>query len=331
MATTRDKNWRFFTIDQTGGDMALSAKATFIQMKADLKSATLPKPWTVVGSSNGTTSSMDGTDRVTNFNTDIVSGSNGVAHSWVVMSQSAMNGFSICWDFNDSTVINYREMSIVVSPRRGFGTANGGTNGSHLNRPTATDEVVVIDRGVWLFGTLAANASHNLRTMVSDDGKNTRILIGTGGYCQVVAMFEELSDPVDGWSHPYVFGWYTSGTPTSNAGTTTNLNGATGRYLAYHTSSAGAITGSVGLSATGYASTLCGTTLTASNDLSGFRELYPVYFASLDPQFNQILGAATDLYFGDSTIVMNDSFDSFQWVGIPTLVVPWTTSASIAF
>ena len=98
-------------------------------------------PMTVIGSGNGVTSGMDGTNRWA-AESDLVN------NSWIVLQDAQVNAkFQICIHlYSVWTASNACNIQIVVSRLAGFGTANGGTNGSSSSRPTATDEDAISAR-----------------------------------------------------------------------------------------------------------------------------------------------------------------------------------------
>lgn len=125
-------------------------------------------PLTVIGSSNTSTSGMDAVDRWTTTS-DLLN------NSWIVLQDAQVNPkFQICIQLTMGwTSLTTVQLTITVSRLAGFGTANGGTNGSTSARPTATDEdarsAIVLNGG---------NSSFAKRYYIwrSTDGQVTRIL-----------------------------------------------------------------------------------------------------------------------------------------------------------
>lgn len=98
--------------------------------------------WTVVGSSDGSTAGMDGTDRWTTTFTasKIVRASTGSAHSWIVL-QNSTSGYQMCIDMNSTS--SGGNCNII------FARSSGGfTGGNTTTRPTASanEEFNTMDR-----------------------------------------------------------------------------------------------------------------------------------------------------------------------------------------
>ena len=114
---------------------------------------------TVSGSSDSSTTGMDGVDRWTDY-TKIVTSASGV-RSWIVLRfPNIAAHFEVCLYFQTSNS-SFQSTDVIVSPAVGFGTANGGGNGSTTSRPTATDERVYVAQGNQFTGALDAGLLGN--------------------------------------------------------------------------------------------------------------------------------------------------------------------------
>jgi hypothetical protein len=191
MAITFDKTWQF-DINQTAFHGA-SAQVTHENMLLALKESLIgfsSNPWTVIGSCDGTSSAMDGTDYWQDAQDDC-NWSTG-AHSWIVLQQSGINPkFQVCFDLDDSS---YTDIIIVVSPVEGFGSANGGTDGSTTARPTATDENVIANGSDWTAGS-TTNYNYILNVMQSTDGACTRGCILYNNITAALFFFDKVKNP----------------------------------------------------------------------------------------------------------------------------------------
>ena len=151
--------------------------------------------WTVVGSSNSVTSSMDGVDRWLTVSNIVNSAG---AHSWLVLKQDAIAAnYQLLFDFNDSTVYY---MSIKVSPTVGF------SGGSASVAPTASDSIAVNNISTPVMFNWA-NASWNdginpmmFNVWASDDGQVTRIGVVHKGQITGLWFFEKPYNPISQWS-----------------------------------------------------------------------------------------------------------------------------------
>jgi hypothetical protein len=126
-------------------------------------------PMTVIGSGNGVTSGMDATNRWAT-EADLVN------NSWIVLQDAQVNAkFQICIHlYSVWTTGNACNIQIVVSRLAGFGTANGGTNGSSSTRPTATDEDAI---SAVQFMSGATSCASRLYIWRSTDGQMTRVIM----------------------------------------------------------------------------------------------------------------------------------------------------------
>ena len=148
--------------------------------------------WTCSGSSDSVTGAMDAVDRwVTTAN--LVKQFAGVAHSWIVLRQTGIaTNFELCIDLNSSLT---DRGSIIVSPAAGF------TGGSNTNRPTATDEIILINTTSYTFDTY--NTTFQVHAMMSDDGACTRLQVWQSGQNQCMFwLFDVPEDAETGWTDP---------------------------------------------------------------------------------------------------------------------------------
>lgn len=126
-------------------------------------------PATVIGSNNGTASGMDATNRwstIADLNNN----------SWIVLQQAGVNAkFQILIFLDANWASGTPQFTIYVSRAAGFGTANGGTDGSTSTRPTATDEDLALN-GSNLPGA-GTTVATRLYVWQSTDGQMTRVLL----------------------------------------------------------------------------------------------------------------------------------------------------------
>jgi len=168
-APTVIKTWQYSNdnlIPVDTGSAAVNAKQMFAFKNVLKNFAT--NPMTVIGSSDGSTSGMDGTDRWVTF-------SNLVTNSWIVLQDAQVNPkFQICFQLTGSgftTNTTSATVQVTVSRLAGFGTENGGTNGTTTTRPTATDEDAKTGAA---FTTSTTNVARRFYVWRSLDGQVTR-------------------------------------------------------------------------------------------------------------------------------------------------------------
>jgi hypothetical protein len=186
---TLEKTWQYNinqSVSSTGtaqGDM----KKLILTIKNILIGFST-SPWTVVRSSNGTT--VAESDLWTTIG-DMVTNYDGSDHSWIVLQQTGVPGgpFQLCIDLDYYAMY---QTSWIYSPNAGF---IGGTT---TNRPTATDQTVLVNIGNWTNDS--GISSKRLHVMMSADGQCTRIFTFTGGVITFSLFMETLADTSVGLS-----------------------------------------------------------------------------------------------------------------------------------
>lgn len=148
-----------------------------------------PNAWTMVGSCDSTQFAMDGTDYLTDY-TKMKSASTSSNRTWFVLRNAALGGGSgleVCIIMEDDTTYYY-EITLVYSWSAGF------TGGALNARPTATDEVVILDKSTeWM--SRSSYRQYNVCRLFSTDGEVSRIIAAEGGVVQGVMCFEKLANP----------------------------------------------------------------------------------------------------------------------------------------
>jgi hypothetical protein len=331
-APAKSKVWQFnVNSAQYGATLADTMKAVMFKIKSSLIGfSTLP--WSVVGSSNSSTSGMDGTDRWSTA-ANLVWNTGGSAHSWIVLKQAGLNtNFSICIDLsNASTYL----ATVVVSPVNGFGTANGGTNGSTTARPTATDEIVSLNNANWAFG--ATNSLCQVHCMQSTDGKCTRVILCTGGYHTALWMFDAVNNAVPGWTGTNAyFSAIASGTTNTGLEYYVYQDQSSFVYFRHSTTTGNFYMGSLGYVSTSFGRQLGGK---VAHDVLKEWPFCPIYLWSETPYARGYFGNPYDLYYGSAThgvtglASSSTSYDSaglpFNWVQIGHFIFPWNGSSPV--
>lgn len=214
-----DKNWQY-NVNQrflSHGTHLADSRQVLRQGLVNSLLGFFVNPWVCMGSSKGTVgnAAMDGVNRWAADTDLIFAASAGTAHSWSVLEQAGINtNTQICIDLigHSSNPTTGGAVTFIISPSAGFGSANGGTDGSHTTRPTATDEMVMSSNaGGWLGNTLGSNTSREyiVNVMMSDDGECTRVAVRSplsATYCAML-MIEKPKNPVVGWADPVFAYW----------------------------------------------------------------------------------------------------------------------------
>lgn len=273
--------------------------------------------WTCIGSCNAVAFGLDGVDRWAT-DADLVWAAAGTNHSWIVLEQAgipgAPNPFQLCYDLSNG---NPNQGSLIISPGAGF------TGGAINARPTATDELLVINNTVW--GISLGNAAQVIHTMKSVDGKSTRFFIARNGFACGAHWFEEPLNTVAGWTNPSL-GYSACSNSTTPGATTLTFS------LMYSTPRAfglGASGMAMSLTAEGFFTALLGDTQAYPNDLSGLYPLYPLGLNCVTAPNRGRHGTLADCYapvdgqpdgcrYPDATQPPEG-----QWAQFGSIVVPW--------
>jgi len=158
-------------------------------------SGSFTSPWTVRSSCDSVNvNNNDGVDRWVAYSNAVFSDSG--AHGWIVLQNAAINPkFQICIDCNRNAA--QRDFSFVVSPAAGFGAANGGTDGTTTARPTATDQITLVNNGP--SGVQYSSWTGHYHVMMSDDGECTRVILERTHYITAFWMFDKPKSPIAPW------------------------------------------------------------------------------------------------------------------------------------
>jgi hypothetical protein len=322
---TLEKTWQY-TVNQlsitTGTALGDARKIT--RAIKDALLALASNPYTVIGSSDSVTSNMSGTD-LWDSDTDLVyAAANGTAHSWIVLEQDAINASTqILISLVGNTNTNGAFASIYLSPSVGFGTANGGTDGSNVNRPTATDEILInVPTNGYLTGSTSTAGRAGdwvYHFMTSPDGQCTRILIRQPGTAfTAFFVLDKPRTPVSSWTSPVVSMWHSN---TTNATAYADL-----LVLAKLKGRANAASMDLFITSEGWANLAGGQNLTGINEIQSEWELFQAGLASATVGNRGRHGSLFDLYWCSSSLTEGDSFPSDgtrQFTSVGDLVVPW--------
>lgn len=320
------KSWQFQvnqTVPSQGSGLATERRV--IRIVKDVLKAFASNPWSVRGSSNGVAAAMDSTDRWAS-DADIVKAASGTAHSWIVLRQTGIaTNFELCIDMNSAS---QTAASFVVSPSVGF------SGGSTTARPTAADEIVLINASAWID---ANDVQHQIHAMQSTDGQCTRLQIWRGGTNQCTFMlFDRPQNPPAGWTNPSVS--FVIPATSGYAGAYTNLiSVVNGRGRGSATFNI-FMTGENNTNAQG-SFNLCASDPTQGmgsvpNDFDGQWPFYPVGIGSVSANHRGRHGTLFDLWW--RPIAVNDA-DSFpnnaatrQFMALGNLIFPWVGDATTA-
>jgi hypothetical protein len=320
---TKVKTWQY-NVNSAQGNSGTRAtdlqQVMYFYKTAVTTFATLP--WTCSGSCNSAASSMDGTDRWTSSAT-LVWGLPTVAHSWIVLRQTGIaTKYEVCIDLAYSD----KERCAVVVSTVGFGTANGGTDGSTTARPTATDEYAVLTTAnYWTDNYTSGTQGYKCHCLQSDDGQCTRFYACNTyqGCVATVFSFEKPISPISSWTNPWFSVSYGSANRALSALRTvivndtavvkfrqSNLNSSAYLATLFY------IAGAAGEQAAGQ----------VPNDVSGEWPFYGIKIYSESTGARGKVGGVYDMYYGPTTLTNGDQFDaagSCEWAFLNDLIIPW--------
>lgn len=209
----------------TGTDANTDRKDLLWQIKESLTDLTgnWTVPWTVIGSSDSLTSNMTGTDLWTTA-ANLIWNIDGSARSWIVIENTGL-GLQLCIECCCNA--NFEGGGIrVYASKVGFGTANGGTNGSTTARPTATDNCELRNRfenddGCWSGAADGSPRQYRWHIVGSTDGEVWNVLIYHNSALVGFWRWEKPKNPPVGWNSPAVLQMLGGNSDTANADTDT--------------------------------------------------------------------------------------------------------------
>lgn len=193
---TIEKTWQIYSNVPYGPGMYgsdYSGRAMLWKLKELLKGMAL-MPWEVVLSCDGTNPpSASDTWTLPTSTYMKWSGSEGTAHSWIVLKQPGIfANFQICISLWGTATQTFR-WYVYVSPFAGF------SGGSTTSDPTASDRVTVATGSFYGISSTDRNGFFNV--WQSNDGQVTRVVVNNG--VASATGFHEISkpkSPVNGWN-----------------------------------------------------------------------------------------------------------------------------------
>lgn len=264
-----------------------------------------------------------------------------VNHSWIVFeiqNLATSTKYQICIDLNSSAGNANRAFTMKFSPSAGFGTANGGADGSGTTAPTATDEAIIMgNNGVTSikWNGLGATFTSRLHVLSSTDGMVTRVMVLIAGVPLVFWNFEALRNPVSGFTK--------FGVMNSRSGQTSVDNVMTGRWWTTANETGGGsifrgpgspgIIGTAFWSAEGLFNNMLGTLLTVANQIDGNWPMLPIGYTGGGPGTIGRHGTLYDVWFGSIGVATGDDYPAapplHKFAQFGTVIVPWDGSIPI--
>ncbi len=274
--------------------------------------------WVVMDSSAGAGAAPAGTDTWLAA-TNLIGAAAASNHSWIRLRQTGIaTNFELCIDMNSTNLYN---ATIVVSPAAGFvNVAN-----PEKNRPTATDEIVLITTSTWGACASTSDATQVLHVMQSSDGQCTRVVTMAANVVNGLWILDKPANPVTGWTNPSVS--YAVGAATE-VGTSTI---AQLLAVAGNARGKGASAMNLFFTCEGTAAAALGSTLVSVNDLDSSYPFLGVGVGSPTAANRGRHGSMFDMYMGLAS--PGTSGDTFPlagtnlWALFGDLILPWNGTA----
>lgn len=332
---TLQKSWQF-SVNRTIAKVGTNWTATTADLLFQIKDALTgfgSSPWTVAYSCNGTTAGTagDGVDRWASNANVVVSAALTTAHSWMVLKQAGVGAGNIQILLNASPVSS-GDLSRGLALIAAISWNSGFSGGTTTSRPTASDEVVLVNSGVYsssLGGTGYGDPRQCfLHVMQSTDGENTRFVVMSESTAIWLLCVEtptprglSISNPVvtlhgavqtsAAWPQA---GW-TAQSLCTVANATVKMPIAGTKYDMWCTMEGDASglmhnRANVGANA---------------NDLTSEWPMFPIGFACATTGARGIIGSIKDMWFGSSGVPNGDTYDasSRTFAQFGQVIVPW--------
>lgn len=315
---TLAKSWAFQSIEVARNATVMTqCQSLLLAIKQVFK--TFSPAWTVWGSSNGATvfGNGDGVDRWAST-TNVVWANVGTNHSWIVLQQTGLGAY-ISIDCTPGTT-GYGGLTVKYS-KLGFGSANGGVNGTANTAPTALDQVT-LSSATWGC-TSTANIRQYIHAMQSTDGKCTRIFLTNKCACSALWVFDTAIATDVAWTDPILFSVmaYSPGLQNLyNYGALWTRIGSTSLQL-YHSCLTKGTAGTSPL-------------VVDKLELNGSEgwPLYEIPLYCITPNMGGFKGVLQDIWWGNSGRFTGDCYPNDgvrSFVQFDNLVVPWNGTEPI--
>lgn len=260
----------------------------------------------------------DGVDRWSSIS-NLVFANAGSAHSWYVFRNTAIDTNCELLLSCEGLASNAQNITLVLSPSAGF------TGGTTTARPTATDEIVVINNTTW-GGVVNTDANAKLHIMKSSDGQCWRFFCANGGQINTAIIVGKASALHSSWPHPAVcLGLGTSAATNiltqGNLNTTASFNGR------------GVSSMTMFLAGPGANNALLNAAITSANDLSSEWPFLSQQLYSTTASNRGVHGYLCDVWYGSTTTASGSTCPTtgtqHQFVQFGPLIFPWCQVAAV--
>lgn len=260
---------------------------------------------------------------------NLVSAAGANPRSWIVLKQPGIApNFELCIELNSA---NPYLATFVISPNSRFGIGGGGVGAANA-RPTALDEIVVINTND-LGCSITAENSNRVHVMKAANGQATRVIICRDGFAAALWCLEQPGKPLTTWENPSIALVTAANTarmsfPQPNLTTLNNATIANGRSRNYPNGVPFASL--LSMSSGGASFGLDPSVMPGPNDMDGATPFYGIdLFNKATFGARGRAGVMQDAWYvpanyTDSLTVPDDDTRQFVMVGI--LAMPWNRS-----
>ncbi len=192
-----EKTWEYATVSNTGsGTIQGDVREILFQWK-ELLVALSNQPWSVAGSSNGTTGAMDAVDRITSASVILFTG--GVSWWMVLEAPSGWGG---------GQVLVYSDVggSFASNVHTRWSLSGVFTGGGATTLPTATDDDGHDNKDFINWSGFANGGPTAIHIVHSTDGEHTRSFFCFNSRTDSCIVTETAGDPGDDWDDPRFYG-----------------------------------------------------------------------------------------------------------------------------
>lgn len=310
---TLEKTWQFNVnqVSATSGVAATDVINMWFLIKQTL-TGFASNPWTVARSSNS----------VTVANSDLWLTSANVVpgndpHSWIVFQQSSMGTgpFQLLIDLYNYNGIGYG--NVYVSHGVGF------TGGTTATRPTASDEVAIVENNA----IISPNTARDLivSCMMSSTGDSTRLLVFGSGVCLLMYLFETVSDSLLTYKG-LSFGTTNSTIPTAASHVASSSNPWYGKRTNNYSAM-------LGTEVYNDSTTVVAANSGAISDITNAYAIAPLSAHSETAGSRGRIGRIADMWLGSAAIPTGSTYptspDDKEFLQINQFIFPWNGATPV--